>query len=78
MILYQLLPGLSGARNYRQSREPGGKRVGSTETRPTTGKLHDSIGYCVASLGLGSTARADILEGDACGAAKTEHTRQVQ
>ena len=58
--------------------KPGGSRLGSTETRPTTGTSNDSNGYCVASLGLGNTARADILEGDVCGAPKTEHTGQAK
>ena len=34
---------------------------------------NDSNSYCVASLGLGNTARAEILEGDVWGALKIEH-----
>ncbi len=44
--------------------------MGSTETRPTTGKVNDSIPSCVASLGLGNTVRAESLEGDVWGALK--------
>ena len=35
---------------------------------------HDSNSYCGPSLGLGNTARAEILEGDVWGAPKIEHT----
>ena len=42
---------------------------------PTTGKPNDSNGYCVASLGLGNTARAEILEGDVWGALKPGQPR---
>ena len=35
--------------------------------------FHDSLAYCWPSLGLGTPARAEILEGDVWGALKIEH-----
>ena len=41
-----------------------GETSGEQRKWSAAGVLNDSTGYCVASLGLGNTAGADILEGD--------------
>ena len=61
----------------------GGERAGLVPgdefdscVHPDSRRENDSNTYCVTSLRLGNTARADIMEGDVSGALKPPDSRR--